>query len=124
MSSDSMIETEDLIDQLEQRTHDRIEIEDDGDRLVGPGGTELVSARRHQQEITHWIDRRSRYGNPFKTEDDGGDYSREESVEKYQVWFEGSLRSDRGPFDADDIEALRESDCDWTYAIGKALYGE
>jgi hypothetical protein len=45
-------------------------------------------------DITKWIDRRSNWGNPFKLESDGGDYSRDESVDLYRGWFYGHLEAD------------------------------
>jgi hypothetical protein len=80
-----------------ETVHDNITIEDDNRtvRLIGPGGTELVNAHGPaQSDITKWIDRRSNWGNPFKLESDGGDYSREESVDLYRGWFYGHLETD------------------------------
>lgn len=102
-----MDDTEILIAALEDRVHERIEVLSEGQILRGPGGTRLVCAHADQQRIEKWIDRRSRFGNPFTTEGDGGGYTRAESVENYRVWFEGALRSDHGPFDEDDVERLR-----------------
>ena len=84
------------LETLDETVHDDITIEDDNRtvRLIGPGGTELVNARGPaQSDITKWIDRRSNWGNPFKLESDGGDYSREESVDLYRDWFYGHLET-------------------------------
>ncbi len=81
---------------LRETVHDDITIEDNNRtvRLIGPGGTELVNAHGPaQSDITKWIDRRSNWGNPFKLESDGGDYSREESVDLYRGWFYGHLET-------------------------------
>jgi hypothetical protein len=40
------------------------------------------------------IDRTTRFGNPFRLEKDGGDYTREESVVAYQNWFYEKLQDD------------------------------
>lgn len=89
--------------------HDAISFEqrEDGDgvALVGPDGTRLVD--NHDGHADHRIGRSSRFGNPFKTEQDGGAYTRTESVEMYRGWFHGCLETDTGPFDAGDVEALR-----------------
>jgi len=64
---------------------------DRGQRIVHePTDTELVSACRF--EPTRWIDRRSRFGNPFTLVEDGGEIeSRERSVALYEGWFRGNL---------------------------------
>ncbi|AXG09680.1 DUF4326 domain-containing protein [Haloplanus rubicundus] len=64
---------------------------DHGRRIVHePSGTELISGRRF--EPTRWVDRRSRFGNPFKLVKDGGEVeSREQSVALYEGWFRGNL---------------------------------
>jgi len=60
--------------------------------------TELVNIRRTPDaQIDQYIDRRSDFGNPFKLQKDGGDYTREESVEAYRDWFY-----------SDENETLRE----------------
>ncbi|MFA9517029.1 DUF4326 domain-containing protein [Halopenitus sp. H-Gu1] len=62
---------------------------------MGLGGTDLANAHGPaQSDITKWINRRSNWGNPFKLESDGGDYSREESVDLYRGWFYGLLETD------------------------------
>ncbi|WP_394326259.1 DUF4326 domain-containing protein [Haloferax profundi] len=40
------------------------------------------------------IDRDTRFGNPFRLKKDGGKYTREESVERYEQWFKRKVRSD------------------------------
>lgn len=66
-----------------------------GRRIVHePTETELVSGR--QFEPTQWIDRRSRFGNPFKLTENGGEVdSRERAVALYEGWFRGNLAEDR-----------------------------
>jgi len=44
------------------------------------------------------VDRRTMFGNPFRLEEDGGDYTREESVAAYLDWFRDRL--DHGDPDA------------------------
>jgi len=55
--------------------------------------TELVNLRRTDQ-FDRRIDRSSEFGNPFRLEEDGGDYSREESVKEYRKWFYSRIRHD------------------------------
>lgn len=40
------------------------------------------------------IDRDTRFGNPFRLKEDGGDYTREESVARYETWFKNKIQSD------------------------------
>lgn len=47
----------------------------------------------HRDECTRYIDRRSRFGNPFKIEQDGGEYTRAESIELYRGWFSGHIET-------------------------------
>jgi len=73
--------------------HEDIELTEDN-TLGIPDGTELVNGNRHSnswKDVT-WIDRRSRWGNPFKTEEDGGEYTRRESVNLYRGWFHGEVK--------------------------------
>jgi DNA-binding Lrp family transcriptional regulator len=84
--------------------HEDVEINEDG-TAVGPSGTKLVNARGvsvHEREgdVT-WIDRRSRWGNPFKTQEDGGDYTRRESVALYNGWFHGEV--EKGELDPEEL---------------------
>lgn len=57
--------------------------------------TELVNMREvgRSGEIVR-IDRQTRFGNPFRLEKDGGDYTREESVRQYRKWFNAQLDDD------------------------------
>ena len=89
--------------QLRVAIHDDVKIRDEGRILEGPGETELVSAHRHDPE--RWIDRRSRWGNPFKLEDDGGSYDRFESVDLYRGWFHGHV--DSGAWDPETLRGDR-----------------
>ena len=74
--SDHATDREAAIRGLRHRLHDEIEISDDGRILEAPDGTRLVNGRLHEPDT--WIDRRSRWGNPFKLDGDGGDYGRGE----------------------------------------------
>ncbi|WP_244510228.1 DUF4326 domain-containing protein [Natronobacterium texcoconense] len=40
------------------------------------------------------IDRDTRFGNPFRLKKDGGDYTRQESVDRYEKWFKKKIRTD------------------------------
>jgi hypothetical protein len=40
------------------------------------------------------IDRDTQFGNPFRLEEDGGEYTRGESVEKYENWFKRKIKND------------------------------
>ena len=48
------------------------------------------------------IDRDTRFGNPFRLKEDGGDYTREESVVRYETWFKNKIQTD------DDFRAAVE----------------
>lgn len=64
--------------------------------LSGEPKTDLVNVSRYdgsKSEIC-MIDRNTQFGNPFRLEDDGGDYTREESVEAYREWFKEKIKSD------------------------------
>ena len=74
--------------------HDDIEVFDDGLRLRAPGGTELVNANFVNWQEVKWIDRRSRWGNPFKTDEDGGEHTRQQSVQRYRGYFHGKVKED------------------------------
>lgn len=41
------------------------------------------------------IDRETKFGNPFRLEEDGGKYTREESIEAYREWFVEKIRTDQ-----------------------------
>jgi hypothetical protein len=43
--------------------------------------------KRYGREGVTPIDRSTRFGNPHILEKDGGEYTREESVEAYRAWF-------------------------------------
>jgi hypothetical protein len=62
--------------------------------LTGEPVTELVNVSRYRKEGVRMIDRTTPFGNPFKLEEDGGDYSREESVEAYREWFKKKIKND------------------------------
>lgn len=62
--------------------------------LTGDPKTELVNVSRHGKEGVCMIDRDTEFGNPFRLKKDGGDYTREESVEAYREWFKQKIQSD------------------------------
>jgi hypothetical protein len=79
------------VETLHEHTHENVSVTDDGRRLVGPGGTELVNGEQPGTGDVRWIDRRSRWGNPFHLKGDGGRYDRAESVTLYRGWFLGHV---------------------------------
>lgn len=85
-------DTDDALADVRSFIHADVDVEDDGRRLVGPGGTELIDGHGPYDPTT-WIDRRSRWGSPFKTESAGGDYERHESVDLYRGWFLGKIET-------------------------------
>lgn len=88
------------IRQLRAVLHADIEVvHERGTVIEGPGGTQLVNGRTHDVEC--WIDRRSKWGNPFKTVEDGGDYERHESVDLYRGWLLGHL--ERGEWGLEEL---------------------
>lgn len=62
--------------------------------LTGEPKTELVNVSRYGKEGVRMIDRDTPFGNPFRLETDGGDYTREQSVERYETWFKKKIRTD------------------------------
>ncbi len=42
------------------------------------------------------IDRTTRFGNPFRMEEDGGQYTREECIAAYRGWFLTKIQTDPG----------------------------
>ena len=57
--------------------------------------TDIVNAKRTpEREIDAWIDRRSAFGNPFRLDKDGGEYTRDESIEAYEQWFYSQDQAD------------------------------
>ena len=90
--SESKTDRETTIQRLRTALHEDIEIvHERGTVIEGPGGTQLVNGHTHDVEM--WVDRRSRWGNPFKIKEDGGDHRRYESVELYRGWFRGHVKS-------------------------------
>lgn len=62
--------------------------------LSGDVTTELVSVSKHGRKGVRMIDRSTRFGNPFKMEKDGGEYTREGCVEAYREWFSDQLEDE------------------------------
>ncbi|MFB6194038.1 MAG: DUF4326 domain-containing protein [Halobaculum sp.] len=62
--------------------------------LTGGPRTTLVNVSRHGRDGVVMIDRTTQFGNPFKLEEDGGEYNRDASVEKYREWFVRKMQTD------------------------------
>ncbi|MEZ3143768.1 DUF4326 domain-containing protein [Halobaculum sp. MBLA0143] len=73
--------------------------------LTGHEQTKLVNVSRHGRDGVRMIDRSTQFGNPFRLEKDGGDYTREGSVEAYREWFLGQVDDD--PAFREAVEELR-----------------
>ncbi len=73
--------------------------------LTGEPKTELVNVSRHGKENVRMIDRDTRFGNPFHLKKDGGDYTRDESVDQYESYFKKKIREDEEFREA--VEELR-----------------
>ncbi len=73
--------------------------------LTGEPKTELVNVSRHGKEGVRMVDRNTQFGNPFRLENHGGDYTREESVAQYEKWFKNKIQSD--PEFREAVEDLR-----------------
>lgn len=58
--------------------------------LNGNIQTQLVNVITFGRKDVHMIGRSTKFGNPFRLRKDGGDYTREESVEEYAHWFHES----------------------------------
>lgn len=56
--------------------------------------TELVNLHEHDRDGVTLIDRSTKFGNPYRIKQDGGDYTRHESVEKYREWFYNKIEND------------------------------
>lgn len=55
---------------------------------------ETTVVNMHHQSCDVRIDRKTRFGNPFKLDEDGGSYTREESIDKYRDWFKDKIEND------------------------------
>lgn len=62
--------------------------------LTGDPKTDLVNVSRHDNKDVRMIDRGTRFENPFRLKEDGGEYTREESIDSYREWFREKIRSD------------------------------
>jgi Zn finger protein HypA/HybF involved in hydrogenase expression len=74
-----------------ERAHDVV-VSDGGDESGEE--TRLVNMAARGREGVTPIDRSTQFGNPFQLEKDGGDYTREQSIEAYRVWFAEQLEDD------------------------------
>ncbi len=73
--------------------------------LTGERKTELVNVSHYGRDDVCMIDRDTKFGNPFRLDKDGGEYSREESIEAYRKWFVRKIQND-DEF-KESVEALR-----------------
>jgi hypothetical protein len=73
--------------------------------LTGEPKTELVNVSRYGKDGVQMIDRDTKFGNKFRLKEDGGNYTRQESVEKYREWFKNKIQS-KSDF-REDVEDLR-----------------
>jgi len=62
--------------------------------LGGEPETTIVNMSRHGRSGVTPVDRSTRFGNPFKMEKDGGEYTREGCVEAYREWFREKVEND------------------------------
>lgn len=62
--------------------------------LAGDVKTELVNMSTHGRAGVTPIDRSTQFGNPFLLKKDGGEYTREESVEAYRELFHKEIEND------------------------------
>ena len=62
--------------------------------LTGDPKTDLVNVERHDSDEVRMVDRSTKFGNPFRLEEDGGEYTREQSVEEYREWFKNKIQTD------------------------------
>lgn len=62
--------------------------------LTGSPETTLVNVRKYGRDGVTMIDRSSKYGNPFRMEKDGGEYTREGCVEAYREWWYADEQAD------------------------------
>ena len=62
--------------------------------LLEESATTIVNMSSHGRSGVTPIDRSTQFGNPFKMEKDGGDYTREGCVEAYAEWFEQKIADD------------------------------
>lgn len=67
--------------------------------------TELVNVTHDDSDEDRMIDRTTQFGNPFRLNEDGGEYTREESVNKYREWFKNQIQDD--PSFREAVEDLR-----------------
>ncbi|AEH39509.1 DUF4326 domain-containing protein [Halopiger xanaduensis] len=62
--------------------------------LTGDVETKLVNVTRYGRSGVRMIGRSSKYGNPFKMEKDGGEYTRESCVEAFREWWYADEQAD------------------------------
>jgi len=55
--------------------------------LTGDPETTVVNVRTHGRYGVRIVDRSTEFGNPFRLKEDGGEYTREESVGAFREWF-------------------------------------
>lgn len=89
--------------ELERYVNDSVSIEHGGEVLVGPEGTRLVNISDREDEVDVYIDRRSDWGNPFKLEKDGGEFSRQDSVMNYATTIRRQIADGGDVFPVENI---------------------
>lgn len=62
--------------------------------LLGNPTTEVVNVKKHGKEGVTMIDRDTIFGNKFILEEDGGSFTREESIDRYREWFKKKIKRD------------------------------
>lgn len=62
--------------------------------LLGKPTTDVVNLKKHGKEGVTMIDRDTIFGNKFILEEDGGNYTREESIVRYREWFKKKIKKD------------------------------
>ena len=77
-----------------EKVNDKSESDHQQSTLLGKPTTEVVNVKKHGKEGVTMIDRDTIFGNKFVLEEDGGSYTREESVERYREWFKKKIKKD------------------------------
>lgn len=62
--------------------------------LAGNIKTKVVNMNGEYGDDVVRIDRSTQFGNKFRLKKDGGEYSREESIQAYRKWFLNKIKSD------------------------------
>jgi hypothetical protein len=73
--------------------------------LGGEPETTLINVEEHDKTGVVKVGRSTQFGNPYKLKKDGGNYTREESVQEYKRWFCNRIQTDEDF--REEIESLR-----------------